>query len=161
MFAYPVEEINKLRGKKNALIDEVLRPGENPLEKVKGNLFDIEAKIEVGDANEVGFIINGFPVVYSVDEQRLIGGEGKEGDQFSSGETQAKLAPEDGVITFRILVDRPSVEIFANDGRIYMPMQAVRDLEDKSLRIYSKGGNAHIDHLTVYEMKSIWQTTNN
>jgi sucrose-6-phosphate hydrolase SacC (GH32 family) len=161
MFANPVEEIKKLHGKKYAWTDEVLKPGENPLEKVKGNLFDIETKIEVRDANEVGFIINGFPVVYSVDEQSLIGGEGKEGDEFSSGETQAKLAPEDGVITLRILVDRPSVEIFANDGRIYMPMQAVRNLEDKSLRIYSKGGNAHIDRLTVYEMKSIWRTTDN
>ena len=128
---------------------------------VKGNLFDIEAKIEVRDANEVGFIINGFPVVYSVDEQRLIGGEGKKGDPFDSGETQAKLAPEDGVITFRILVDRPSVEIFANDGRIYMPMQAVRDLKDKSLSIYSKGGNARIEELTVYEMKPIWRTSGN
>jgi fructan beta-fructosidase len=144
MFAYPVKEINKLRGKKYAWTDEVLKPGENPLEKVKGNLFDIEAKIEGGDAHEVGFIISGFPVVYLVDEQRLIGGEGKKGDPYDSGETQAKLAPEDGVITFRILVDRPSVEIFANDGRIY-----------------SKGGNAHINQLTVYEMKSIWNITGN
>jgi hypothetical protein len=40
-------------------------------------------------------------------------------------------------------------------------MHAVRDLEDKSLRIYSKGGNAHIEQLTVYEMESIWQPTNN
>jgi sucrose-6-phosphate hydrolase SacC (GH32 family) len=106
----------------------------------------------------LGFIINGFPVVYSVSEQRLTGGEGKKGDPYDSGETQAKLVPEDGVITFRILVDRPSVEIFANDGRIYMPMQAVRDLEDKSLYIYSKGGIAHIRELSVYEMNSIWKT---
>jgi hypothetical protein len=37
-----------------------------------------------------------------------------------------------------------------------MPMQAVRDLDNKSLKIYSKGGNAHIEELTVYEVKSIW-----
>jgi sucrose-6-phosphate hydrolase SacC (GH32 family) len=161
MFANPVKEINKLRGKKNTWTDEVLKPGDNPLEKVKGNLFDIEAIIDVGDANEVGFFIGGFPVVYSVDEQRLIGGEGKKGDPYDSGETQAKLELENGVITFRILVDRPSVEIFANDGRIYMPMQAVRNLDDQSLRIYSKGGNAHIKQLIVYEMNSIWRTAGN
>ncbi len=159
MFAYPVEEIEKIHGKKYAWRDETLKPGDNPLEEVKGNLFDIDVKIQVGDANEVGLVINGFPVVYSVDDQRLAGGDGKKGDQFSSGETQAKLVPEDGAITLRILVDRPSVEIFANGGRIYMPMQAVRDLNDKSLSIYSKGGNAHIEQLTVYEMKSIWRTS--
>ena len=161
MFAYPVEEIEKIRGKKYAWKDEPLRPGENPIEEITGNLFDIEAKIALGDADEVGLVINGFPVVYSVDAQRLIGGEGKAGDDFSSGETQAKLAPQDDTITLRILVDRPSVEIFANGGRIYMPMQAVRDLKDQSLSIYSKGGNAHIEQLTVYEMKPIWETAGN
>jgi fructan beta-fructosidase len=59
-------------------------------------------------------------------------------------------------VSFRILVDRTFVEIFANKGRVYMPMQAVRDLEDKSLNINSKGGSARIEELTVYEMKSIW-----
>ncbi|MGI9220703.1 MAG: GH32 C-terminal domain-containing protein [Woeseiaceae bacterium] len=156
MFTYPVEEIEKLHGKSYSWSDEVLKPGDNPLEAVKGNLFDIDVKIAVGDADEVGLVINGFPVVYSVAEQRLIGGDGKEGDQFSSGETQAQLATEDGVITLRILVDRPSVEIFANGGRVYMPMQAVRDLNDQSLRIYSKGGDAEIKELSVYEMKPIW-----
>ena len=158
MFTYPVEEIEKIHGKKHAWNNEALKPGENPLEDVEGNLFDIDVKIAVRDADEVGLVINGFPVVYSVKDQRLIGGEGKKGDKFSSGETQAKLALEDGAITLRILVDRPSVEIFANGGRIYMPMQAVRDLNDNSLSIYSKGGDAHIEQLTVYEMKPIWRT---
>ena len=156
MFAYPVNEIEKLHGKKYAWSDEVLKVGDNPLEDVKGNLFDIDVKIAVGDADEVGLVINGFRIAYSVKEQRLVGGDGRAGDEFSSGETQAKLATEDGVITLRILVDRPSVEIFANGGRIYMPMQAVRDLNDKSLRIYSKGGDAEIQELTVYEMNSVW-----
>jgi sucrose-6-phosphate hydrolase SacC (GH32 family) len=158
MFTYPVEEIEKIHGKKHAWNNEALKPGENPLEDVEGNLFDIDVKIAVRDADEVGLVINGFPVVYSVKDQRLIGGEGKKGDKFSSGETQAKLALEDGAITLRILVDRPSVEIFANGGRIYMPMQAVRDLNDNSLSVYSKGGDAHIEQLTVYEMKPIWRT---
>ena len=159
MFANPVHEIERLRGKKNTWSNESLKPGDNPLEKVQGNLFDIEAKIKVGNADEVGLLINGFPIVYSVEEQRLIGGEGKKDDEFSAGETHVELAPEDGKITLRILVDRPSVEIFANEGRVYMPMQAVRDLNNKSLSIYSKGGTAHIDELTVYEMKSIWGTS--
>ena len=161
MFAYPVEEIEKIHGKKYSWSDETLKPGDNPLKEVKGNLFDIEATIQLRDADEVGFVINGFPVVYSVEDQRLIGGDGKEGDKFSSGETHAQLAPENGAITLRILVDRPSVEIFANGGRIYMPMQAVRDLKDTSLSIYSKGGEAHIEQLTVYEIKPIWGTSGN
>jgi fructan beta-fructosidase len=62
----------------------------------------------------------------------------------------------DGKIGLRILVDRPSIEIYANNGRIYMPMQAVRDLDNKSLKIYTKGGSAEIEELTIYEIESIW-----
>jgi fructan beta-fructosidase len=163
MFAYPVEEIEKLHGDKHEWEDEDLKPGDNPLEDVKGNLFDIAAEIELGDAEEVGFEINGFPVSYNVEQQRLIAGsaeerrdrveeEGKEGRH----DGDAALAPIDGKIRLRILVDRPSVEVFANNGRIYMPMQHVRDLNNKSLKIYAKGGTAHIEELTIYEMKSIW-----
>jgi len=136
--------------------NKALKPGKNPLEDVKGNLFDIEAEIDVRGAEEVGFEINGFPVSYNVKDKSLTADKGEEGDEFSSGETMAKLSPVDGKINLRILVDRPSIEIYANKGRVYMPMQAVRDLSNKSLKIYAKGGNAHIEELTVYEIKSIW-----
>ena len=156
MFAYPAKEIENIHGKKHQWKNEALKPDKNLLEKVKGNLFDINAVIAVGDAEEVGFEINGFPVSYNIKKKLLVGGEGKEGSHFSSGETKAELKPIDGKISLRMLVDRPSVEIYANNGRIYMPMQAVRDLDNKSLKIYSRGGNAHIEELTVYEVKSIW-----
>jgi fructan beta-fructosidase len=152
MFAYPVEEIKNIHGKKYEWKNKDLEPGLNPLKNVKGNLFDIYTEIPVGDAEEVGFEINGFPVSYNVKEKLLTAGDGKSRE---TQETKAELKPIDGKISFRILVDRPSVEIFANKGQIYMPMQAVRDLNNESLKIYSKGGSAHIEKLTVYEMKSI------
>ena len=156
MFAYPVEEISKLHAKEYKWEDEDLAPDKNPLKDVKGNLFDIDAEIDLGDADEVGFEINGFPVTYKVKENLLIGGEGKEGNEFSAGETVATLKPIDGKIRLRMLVDRPSVEIYANDGLVYMPMGAVRDLNNKSLKVYAKGGSAHIQKLTVHELKRIW-----
>jgi sucrose-6-phosphate hydrolase SacC (GH32 family) len=156
MFAYPVKEIENIHGKKHQWKHKDLKPGKNLLEKVKGNLFDIEAEIDVRSAKEVGFEINGFPISYNVKDKRLVADKGEEGDEFSSGETMAKLSPVDGKINLRILLDRPSIEIYANEGRVYMPMQAGRDLDNKSLKIYSKGGNAHIEELTIHEIKSIW-----
>jgi len=156
MFAYPVDEIKKIHGKGYEWKSEELEPGKNPLEKVEGNLFDIDAEIALGDAEEIGFEINGFPVTYIVGENLLIGGTGEKGDQFSQGETKAELKPVDGKITLRMLVDGPSVEIYANEGRVYMPMQAVRDLDNKSLKVYAKGGSAKIEKMTVNEVKSIW-----
>ena len=156
MFPYPVKEIEKIHGDKYEWEDEDLAPGDNPLGDLKGNLFDIAVEIELGDADEVGFDINGFPMAYKVSEERLTAGE--EGDDDDRPEERsAPLAPIDGKIRFRILVDRTFVEIFANEGRVYMPMQAVRDLNNKSLAIYAKGGSAHINEMTVHKVKSIWR----
>ncbi len=163
MFAYPVEEIEKLHGEGHEWEDEDLKPGDNPLEDLKGNLFDIAAEIELGAAEEVGLEINGFRVSYNVEEKRLTAGSieerrpsGDEEDEEDGDRGEATLAPVDGKINLRILVDRPSVEIFANEGRIYMPMQHVRDLNNKSLKIYAKGGTAHIEELTVHKVNPIW-----
>jgi sucrose-6-phosphate hydrolase SacC (GH32 family) len=156
MFANPVKEIEKLHGKEHKWKDEKLDPGKNPLEKFKGDAFDISAEIAVGDAEEIGFNIDGFPISYDVKEGLLTGGDGSSGGGFSPTETIAKLDPIDGKISFRILVDRSSVEIFANGGRVYMPMKAKRNLSNKSQRIYAKGGSANIVKMTVNEIKPIW-----
>jgi sucrose-6-phosphate hydrolase SacC (GH32 family) len=128
MFPYPVKEIEKLHGKKYQWEDEELAPGDNPLENVEGNLFDINVEIALNDADVVGFELNGFPMSYNVKEKLLTAGEGVDtyhGDRPE--ERSAPLSPVNGKVSFRILVDRTFVEIFANKGRVYMPMQAVRD----------------------------------
>jgi sucrose-6-phosphate hydrolase SacC (GH32 family) len=157
IFGYPVKEIEKLHGKKYQWEDEELAPGDNPLENVEGNLFDINVEIALNDADVVGFELNGFPMSYNVKEKLLTAGEGVDtyhGDRPE--ERSAPLSPVNGKVSFRILVDRTFVEIFANKGRVYMPMQAVRDLDKKSLTIYTKGGSAEIEELTIYEIESIW-----
>ena len=157
MFPYPVKEIEKLHGKKYQWEDEELAVGDNPLENVEGNLFDMNVEIALNDADVVGFELNGFPMSYNVKEKLLTAGEGVDtyhGDHPE--ERSAPLSPVNGKVSFRILMDRTFVEIFANKGRVYMPMHAVRDLDDKSLEIYVKGGSASIEKMTIYEMKSIW-----
>jgi sucrose-6-phosphate hydrolase SacC (GH32 family) len=157
MFPYPVKEIEKLHGKKYQWKNKKLKPGDNPLENVEGNLFDINVEIALNDADVVGFELNGFPMSYNVKDKLLTAGEGV--DTYHGNrpeERSAPLSPVNGKVNFRILVDRTFVEIFANKGRVYMPMQAVRDLDDKSLDIYVKGGSANIEEMTIYEMKSIW-----
>jgi len=145
MFAYPVEEIEKIHGKKHSWKDKVLEPGENLLSGIQGELFDINAEFAVGEAAECGFVIRGVPVTYSVEEQRL-----------SCRGEEAPLKPVDGKIRLRILVDRVSIEIFGNDGRIYMPMGAILADESKTLEVFTKGGDVKLTSLEVYQLKSIW-----
>jgi sucrose-6-phosphate hydrolase SacC (GH32 family) len=56
----------------------------------------------------------------------------------------------------RILLDRGSVEVFANGGRIAMSVAAIAKERDLSLEILARGDSAKIVTLEVSEMKSIW-----
>jgi fructan beta-fructosidase len=145
MFAYPVKEIESIHAKEYTWTDVQLKPGQNILANVKGELFDIDAEFEVGRADEFGFMIRGVPVVYNVKK-----------NQLSCGRPKAILKPIDGKIRLRILVDRVSIEIFANDGRIYMPIRAIPEGDQKGLEIFTKGGGIKVSSLKVHELKSIW-----
>jgi len=145
MFAYPVKEIKSIHAKEYTWTDVQLKPGQNILAKVKGELFDIDAEFEIGRADEFGFMIRGVPVVYNVKK-----------NQLSCGRPKTKLKPIDGKIRLRILVDRVSIEVFANDGRIYMPIRAIPEGDQKGLEIFTKDGSIKISSLKVHELKSIW-----
>ena len=145
MFAYPVAEIESIHGTEHAWTDVQLKPGQNILAGVKGELFDIDARFEIGDADEFGFLINGFSVKYNVAKNEL-----------SCGRSKAELKPVDGNIRLRILVDRVSIEIFANDGRVYMPIRAIPEPDERGLEVFTKGGSTKINSLKVHELKSVW-----
>ena len=72
------------------------------------------------------------------------------------GENEAKLEPVNGKIQLRILVDRVSTEIFANNGEIYMPMRTLPKDAVKGLQVFTNGGNTKVNSLKVREVKSIW-----
>jgi len=149
MFSYPVKEIEKLYTRKYSWENKKISSGENLLEDIKGELFDIEAEFDVGESDEFGFLINGRSISYSDAKKQL-----------RCGEEEAKLNTIDGKIRLRILVDRISIEIFANDGHLYMPIRALPDGQKKGLEIFSKKGNTNVSSLQIHELKSIWNMDN-
>jgi sucrose-6-phosphate hydrolase SacC (GH32 family) len=68
----------------------------------------------------------------------------------------APLKPEKGRIHLEILVDRTSIEIYANGGRVYMPMGATAPQGKRSVEVYAKGGAGRIVSLAVHKLRSIW-----
>jgi len=146
MFASPIREIALLHGKEHTWRNRVLKEGQNLLEGVTGDLFHIRAEFDVGNADRVGFVIRSVPVVYDVKAKQL--------------ECKGRKAPLEGKagkIRLELLIDRMSIEIFANDGRIYMPIGAIPPDDNRTLEVFTKGGTAKATSLTVWELKSAWQ----
>jgi len=145
LFAEPVREIALLHRKTRAWSNVPLREGDNPLGGIAGDLFHIEAELAPGNAKELGLVIRGIPVSFDCTRNRL-----------ACRQSAALLAPEDGLIRLEILVDRTSIEIFGNSGRVYMPMGVIPDDGQRNLEIFARGGAARIVSLAVHALRSAW-----
>lgn len=149
LFIEPVEELKKLRRREHAWKNLTLHESPKRLKNLTGgsfgDLLDIEVSIEPGNAKAVGLDIRGFKIEYSQTEKRLTA-KGK----------SAPLLTVDGRITLRILVDRTSVELFANSGRVQMASCFLPKDENKGISVYSLGGKARFVSLQIWELESAW-----
>jgi len=141
----PVKELSRLHAGRQTWRRFELAPGENPLAKVEGDLFDLRAEFAAGSTGEVRFEVRGVPVVYSAATQELI-----------CKDRRGPLRPVDGKIVLQILVDRTSLEIFGNHGALYMPIGAGFDPQKQGLAVKTTEAPVHFDSLEVFGMKSIW-----
>jgi fructan beta-fructosidase len=146
MFAEPVREISTLYKKKHSWQGKTIKPGENLLEDIKGELFHIQAEFSLADAEEFGFVIRGLPLTYNAKENLI-----------ACKDKKARLKPEDGKIRLEILVDKNSVEIFGNNGSMYMPIGQILPEDNKSIELFTKGGKTQVEDIEVYELNSAWK----
>ncbi|MHC4497666.1 MAG: GH32 C-terminal domain-containing protein, partial [Planctomycetota bacterium] len=112
---------------------------------ITGQLFEIQAQIELAFAEETGLEVRGVDVVYHVKGQKVhcLGRAGP-------------LAMTDGRIKLHLLVDRTSLEVFGNDGLLSMSSCMVPEDDGKSLAVFSHGGQTRFCELRLWELKSIW-----
>ena len=146
MFAEPVREISRLHKSSKRWMNGPIRHVNNLLKELSIELVHIHADLMLHEATEIGFVIRDIPVVYDVENQEL-----------SCLGNKASLKPVNGKIQLELLVDRTSIEIFANHGRIYMPIGVILAGNSKSFEIFTKDGNVEVNSLEVFELSSIWQ----
>jgi sucrose-6-phosphate hydrolase SacC (GH32 family) len=145
LFRNPIREIESIQDQPKTWATTELKPGENPLAELKGDLFRIKAVISPKEAKSVGFVIRGQRVEYNVADRKL----------SALGDAQLDLI--DGKLTLEILVDRTTIETFANDGvRAFSSCFLPTDADKPPLAIFAEGGTATIESLTVWPLKSTW-----
>ncbi len=141
----PVNAIKQLRYDAHFWKDEIIRPAENPLSEIHGDVFEIIAEIHPMNASQFGFDIRGERLIYSVDNQSLT---------FMGSD--APLLPMDGKIRLRMIIDRNSVEVYANQGEVTFTKLFYPDPSNMNLEFFTKGGSARIESMEIYRLMSIW-----
>jgi len=142
----PVREIARLHAQKKTWRAQTARPGENLLAGVAGELFDLRAEIEPGEASGFGLRVRGEAVHYAAKDKQLT----------CLGKS-APLEPVANRLKLQILVDRTSLEVFAHDGRVAMTSCFLPKPGNRSLEFYVEGGPVKVISLHVIEVRSAWR----
>ena len=150
MLRNPVKEIETLRGKHHAWHGEEITHTRNLLEGVQADLLEIRAEIDPGDVREVIFSVKGEPVRYE-----------RSGGNLSCAGRSACIPPGKSTVKFHLLVDRTSIEVFADDGAVslsscFLPQEGAQYRLATYGLPWPRGRRAKIVSMDVYELNSIY-----
>jgi sucrose-6-phosphate hydrolase SacC (GH32 family) len=147
--ALPVYQIESLRGGKGTAITQTVKEAATLADKL--DAFDAELTLELGGAKGFTLDLRGTKLAYDATKQTL-----------TCKGVAAPLAPtvnpqkaNGGEIQLRVLVDRGSVEVFANRGRVAMSVAAIPDEKKQTLELIPNGGTLVVRG-GVWRMKSAW-----
>ena len=119
---------------------------ENPLAGITGDLFEIRAAADVGPDSTLTLTARGVRIVYDAAKNTL-----------TCGDKTAPLGPDSGKVSLQVLVDRGSIEVFGNNGRVAISHGVIPAEGNRSLSVSVAGGATRIRALEVDELRSVWQ----
>jgi fructan beta-fructosidase len=164
----PVRELQKLRQRPYKLKSTRLVEGTTRLTnpRAKGDTIEVIAKFRARNAEKFGLRVrtgNGQRTVigYDVDRGGIYVDRTRSGDvSFSPSFPSVEFAPvelSNGYVTLRVLVDRSSVEVFEGRGRVTITDQIFPDRDSQGIQLFSQGGRAQLEDLTVWKLRSTWK----
>lgn len=143
---YPLRGITKLHDKQFVRKNTTLKPGEELKPDFQSDTFDIDTRFKPGDAGQVRLQVRGEDIIYDAASKSI-----------SCHGSSAQLSPIDGCVELRVLVDRCSIEIYGNGGRLVMYYGFPLDKAKKSIGLTCEGKPVDVRHFSTRSVKSIWQ----
>lgn len=150
----PAKEIELLHKKGYHWENENLIPGinKNLIRKIQGDCLHIKGRFDLKTAESFGLMLRagkknpGTELVYNVRRQTL----------FILGKS-VPLEPVDNKIFLEILIDRASVEVYANNGRTVISNLFFNKENDLGYILFCTGGELMVEQLDIFELQSAWE----
>ncbi len=149
LFQAPIDALQKIRVSSS--------------EQTDAHSFELRSSIPLGTAQEVGWkilAVDGSSTTVGYDRQsgkvfvdRTHSGLTGFSKDFPA-RTEALLSPTGDILRLDILVDRCSVEVFADNGRIAMTNLVFPPPGARGVEMYSKGGKPGTATMKLWELKS-------
>ena len=161
----PVRELESLRREKVRMVNVSVAEANQKLSGMKGEIYEFEAELEPGHADEIGFRLRkskeaetvvGFdPVHREVFVDRTRSGEVSFSKDFP-GRFSAKVE-QSARIKLHVFVDRSSVEVFVNDGERVLSDRIYPPPGSDGIEVYAKGSGGKVVSFTMWELSSVWK----
>jgi sucrose-6-phosphate hydrolase SacC (GH32 family) len=142
----PIHEIESLYETTESFQNVEVEADRPLLPETQHDCFDIRVEFEPEGTDRVGIIVQGHSIEYCPVEQEI-----------SCFGRVAQIRPVDHRIALRLLVDRTSVELFAEDGTVVFSCCYLPEACDHPLEFYTKGNSTLIATLVINELRSIWR----
>jgi fructan beta-fructosidase len=150
----PVAEIEHIQKETFSVENKNVIPGinDNKLKKVSGDCLRLVGEFDLKTSDNFGIMIRnssknpGTEIMYNV----------KRGTLTMLGST-VPMQPVNNKIKFDILIDRSSIELFANDGQAVISACFNPDPKSNDMVLFTNGGELGIDKLVAYKIESVWK----
>jgi sucrose-6-phosphate hydrolase SacC (GH32 family) len=146
LFRWPIKEIEKLYDKTYYFSDSSISKINSKLTQINAELIDLS--IVFKPQGNVNLNLRGLDIKYEFDRQTFV---------FNSKEIKAPLINKK--VSVRVLIDRSSLEIYANNGESAATFYTVPVAENQKISICANE-NTKIKTFVVNKLKSSWISSN-
>jgi sucrose-6-phosphate hydrolase SacC (GH32 family) len=141
LFRWPIKEIESLYTKRHEFVNRPIEELADALSGIDADLIDASIEFDPEKTENMEWLLRGLKVRYQAGKQ-----------QFLYRGAPLAAPPVNGKVKLRVLVDRGSFELFANEGAAVATHYALPDPENRSINI---SGNGSVS-LIINELKSSW-----
>jgi sucrose-6-phosphate hydrolase SacC (GH32 family) len=148
----PVKELEKLRIKTHSALPMTMKTGNVTLKELMGqeilsNDFKLQTELMPGEKSLITFDLHGVAVAYDSSKKELV---------VNGHRVAAPLV--EGKLKLDIYVDRTGVEVFANQGMIYVPIPVNISPANRNASFTVSNEPCLFGATRLYQLDSIWQT---
>ncbi len=138
-----------MRTEHRSFPDADLASGPLEIADLPWQLTDTELTVALNGARKLALTIRGQPLTYDTASATL---------ELTGSPAKAIVQPVDGKLKLRILIDRCSIDVCAQNGRVFLMHVFQPDWTMPVLAATAEDGRAVISDVRMHRLKSVWKS---
>lgn len=146
LFREPVTELQKLRKEKLSISRKKISSNDSSLfQQFNAEIAELDLVIDPQQAKNIQINVRGLAINYNVSTEELL-----------VDNVRAIVPLRNKKLVFKLFVDRTGLELFAQNGEVYMPINYNFDRNNITYELLAFNGEAVLESADLYTLDSIW-----